>query len=44
MDTQITEVRDVIIVEQLPVIAEQLRSIKAAIEEITSNALSLECT
>lgn len=44
MDTQITEVRDVIIVEQLPVIAEQLRSIKAAIEEITSNVLSLECT
>lgn len=44
MDAQITEVRDVIIVEQLPVIAEQLRSIKAVIEEITSNALSLECT
>jgi len=44
MDAQITEVRDVIIVEQLPVIAEQLRSIKAEIEEITSNALSLECT
>ena len=44
MDAQITEVRDVIIVEQLPVIAEQLRSIKAEIEEITSSALSLECT
>lgn len=44
MDAQITEVRDVIIVEQLPVIAEQLRSIKAEIEEITANALSLDCT
>lgn len=38
------EVRDVIIVEQLPVITEQLRAIKADIEQVTKNALALECT
>jgi len=39
-----TETTDVIVVKQLPVIIEQLKTIKAEIESATAEALALECT
>lgn len=39
-----TEITNVIVVKQLPVIIEQLKTIKAEIETATADALALECT